>query len=322
MRQGNIINYPRTKIVTTSLDTEAQSLVRRVFEKLRLHNPVLLGKGGEGLVYEYGANVLKIFPQSPDLHYLQDLELFQRGLANNHFTFLTPEILEVDSADGVTYTVEKRLRGVPMDKKLVDLGTADRQKVFASYYQAIRQVHQIKYPDLPFGQIIKTQESLSDTTWVGFLSALLDQKLRNTKTRMEHLVSDFDTKITHFHELIESQLVSSDRNLVHRDYYHNNVLVGDNLEISAVLDFSAHAVVGDPRMDISSVLTWNEINPVVRPSDYDFLFQLTQQDYGDGIKQTSDIYLMYSAFYFSDMADPSFSVEHLNNDALWKRISA
>lgn len=321
MRPNYTIDTNREQKVNSPLDTETESLTQRVFDKLGLRHAVLLGRGGEALVYEYGSKVLKIFPKTPDLQYLYNLQLFQQDLAAQPFTFKTPVILEIDNADGVVFTIEDRLRGMPMDQKLAGLNTADRQKVFASYYQAIRQVHQVKYPDLPYGHIIQTPQSLTASSWVDFLSVMLDQQVSKTKIRIKPLVTDFDSKLDDFHHLIQSQLTSSDKTLVHRDYYHNNCLVGDNLAISAILDFSSHAVVGDPRMDIASVLTWNEINPVITPNDYDFLFSQAEQDYGTNIRTISDLYLMYSAFYFSDMADLSFSVSHLNNAELWKKIS-
>lgn len=302
-------------------DFELETLKRIVFEKLWIKNPVLLGSGGEGLVFEYDEDrVVKIFPKSPDLAYLSDLQIFQHKLAELSFTFATPEILEIGSADGIIYTVERLLHGVPMDKALAGADTKDRQKMYESYYQAIKQIHAMQLPDLLFGQLIKTPESVTGSTWPEFLEKLLAQKIEKTRVRIAPLVDNFDQKLAQIRSLIVAELNSKEKKLVHRDYYLNNVLVGNNLEISAVLDFGAHAAVGDPRMDVASVLRWNEIDPNVKPEDYEFLYTQADADYGDDIQRVADIYLLYSAFYFSDMADPSFSVKHLNDDQLWDRV--
>lgn len=102
----------------------------------------------------------------------------------------------------------------------------------------------------------------------------------------------------------------------------NNVLVANDLSISAVLDLSSHAVVGDPCLDVSSVLTWNTMDNNVHLEDYNFLYEIAEKDYGKDIHKYIDIYLLYSSFYYSDMGDPSFSINNLNNDSIWKRISA
>jgi len=303
-------------------DFDLETLKRIVFEKLGIKNPVLLGSGGEGMVFEFGnVEIVKIFPKSPDLTYLHDLQVFQQILAKHSFTFATPEIVEIGDADGIIYTVEKRLRGIPMDKRLVGLGTNDRQKMYSSYYRAIKQIHTLQFLELPFGQLIKTSDSMTGSSWSEFLEKLLTLKLEKTRVRIAPLVDNFDQKLAQMRELITAELNCEEKKLVHRDYYLNNVLVGDDLEISAVLDFGAHTAVGDPRMDVASVLRWNEIDPNVKSEDYEFLYTQADFDYGIDIQHVADIYLLYSAFYFSDMADPSFSVRRLNDVDLWDRTA-
>ena len=175
------------------------------------------------------------------------------------------------------------------------------------------------FPDLPYGQIIKTSESITSNSWTDFLVYVLDQKMVKIQDSIRRSVSDFDKKVEHFKTLIKRKLVSTQKSLVHCDYFLNNVLVNDDLTISAVLDFSVHAAVGDPKLDIAGVLTWNEIDPNVRPEDYMFLYGIAKKDYGDDIQAYADLYLLFSSFYFTDMDDPSFSVKNLNNDKLWSK---
>ena len=44
--------------------------------------------------------------------------------------------------------------------------------------------------------------------------------------------------------------------MVHGDYFYDNLLVGEDLKISAVLDFSDLSVVGDHKMDITGALIY------------------------------------------------------------------
>jgi hypothetical protein len=299
-------------------DKEFQEKTDIVLQKLQV-NPVLLGKGGEGWVYEYGNDALKVYPHNSDVQYLKNIQAFQGVLAKQHFTFDTPQIYEVGNVDGILYTVEKRLQGVQMDKKIVGMSTTDRQQLYRSYYDAIRQVNTVTFPDLSYGQIIKTSESITSDSWTDFLVQILDKKVAITHKKMQKIVPDYDKKVELFKLLIQKYLVSAQKNLVHCDYFLNNVLVNDDLAISAVLDFSVHAAVGDPKLDIAGVLTWNEEDPKVQPQDYIFLYDIAKKDYGDNITTYADLYMLFSSFYFTDMEDPSFSIKNLNNETMWRK---
>lgn len=303
-----------------TLSPEFQKKASLVFAKLHLTTPVLLGMGGEGPVYEYGDDkVLKVYPRTVDMLYLQNIQSFQRDLAKHTFTFATPQITEIGQTDGVLYTVEKRLQGTQGDKKIIGLHTADRQRVYRSYYDAIRQVNKVTFPTLPYGQLIKTSESITSDSWTDFLIHVLEQKVEKTQENVRGVVVDFDKKVERFKDLIQQHLTSTQKQLVHSDYFLNNVLVGDNLSVTAVLDFSVHAAVGDPRLDIAGVLTWNEIDPHIKPEDYQFLYAVAEKDYGKEISKIADLYLLFSSFYFSDMDDPGFSIRNLNNEELWEK---
>lgn len=296
-----------------------QSRIEKVLKSLKITNPVLLGKGGEGYVYEYDKDALKIYPRGTDLKYLENIQNFQRTLKDNLFTFATPEIFYLGMVDDVPYSVEKRLTGIQMDKKIIGVSTKDRQKMYLSYYNAIRQVGAITYPDSPFGQIIKTDGQLTANTWVDFLTSTVERKIEKTRSSISGKVINFDEKVDLYKDLIREYLQSEERKLVHSDYFLNNVLVNDDLEISAVLDFSVHAVVGDPKLDIAGVLTWNEIDPNIDRVDYEFLYEIAREDYGKEIAAYADLYLLFSSFYFSDMDDPTFSIKNLNDVSLWKK---
>ena len=94
---------------------------------------------------------------------------------------------------------------------------------------------------------------------------------------MAHRISNYDQKIETMKLLIKKYLLSNQKCLIHCDYFLNNVLVNDSLDISAILDFSQHSAVGDPKLDIASVLTWNEIDPNVKQEDYIFLYDVAKK---------------------------------------------
>jgi hypothetical protein len=293
--------------------------INEVLNYLHIKNPVLLGKGGEGWIYVYGNDAIKIYPRNSDKQYLQNIQAFQGILTKQQFSFDIPQIYEIGEIHGIFFTVEKRLHGTQMDKKIIGLGKIDRQKLYRNYYKAIRQVNAVSFQNLPYGQIIKTSESITSDVWTDFLIRILELKMEKIQESTRRSISDFDSKIVLFKILIKQNLASTQKNLVHCDYFINNVLVKDDLTISAILDFSVHAAVGDPRLDIAGVLTWNEIDPNINQEDYYFLYEIVKNDYGKDFQIYADLYLLFSSFYFADMDDPSFSVKNLNNDRIWSK---
>ncbi len=289
-----------------------------IFERFNIKKPLLLGKGDEGSVYEYEDKAIKIYSHTPDTQYLKELKKFQNELEKNSFTFETPQIYEIGNENGTFYTIEKRLKGVQMNKAIIEMNTHDRQVLYRSYYNAIKQVNAVSFSNLPYGQIIKTEESMNSECWTDYLIQTLDFKktkmLLNTKSQ----IPNFDKKLELFKNLTQKYLQTNQKQLVHCDYYLTNVLV-DKTNVSAVLDFSGHTSVGDPKLDIASVLTWNMIDPNVKEEDYKFLFDIAKKDFGDNIEMYADLYLLYSGFYFTDMNDPSFSIKILNNEKLWEK---
>lgn len=291
-----------------------------VLRHLGISNPELLGKGNEGRVYAYNYDVLKIYFKGQDLNYLKDVKEFLSLLSSKGFSFETPKIFEIGQVDDVVYTIEKKLKGAQMDKKIVDLSTKDRQKVYSSYYDAIKEFHSVSFPKFPYGHIINRKSSVTSSSWTSFLIEVVEQKITKTHSSLSKLVPGLNEKVQLFKSYVLKYLNCNKKQLVFGDYYLNNVLVDNNLKVSALLDINAHATVGDPRMDISAVLRWNEIDQNVKKDDYQFLTMLAKKDFGGDIEDISDLYLLFSSFYFSDMDDSSFSVKHLNDQKIWRKF--
>ena len=292
----------------------------KILDTLHITSPQIIGKGGEGIILDYKGKALKIYYKATE-SYLHQLQNLQKDISSHDLSFAVPQILEIGNVEETFYTIENKLMGMQMDKMIPALSPKDRQTLFRSYYDAIKQIHSITLPDRSYGQLIDTPEKITSATWTDFLIQKLRQKVDKTKTRHANTVADYEQKALLLESIIKDKMHTEEKRLVHSDYYLNNVLVGDGLSISAVLDFSIHVVVGDPRLDISGVLTWNAMDKNIQPDDYSFLYEIARKDYGDDLDMYVDIYNLYSSFYYSDMSDASFSINNLNDDNIWKRIS-
>ena len=303
---------------SSSLEIPQQAL--QVLSYLNITNPILLGKGGEGWIFDYHqTEVVKIYKEATQ-EYLEKLVSFQQQLAQYSFSFDTPYIKQIGEVNGTFYTIEKKLSGQQLDTLIPDLNSPQRKRAYQNYYDAIKQINSIEFAHLPFGQIIHISDSIVAPTWKEFLLLKLKQKFDRYGSRLSNQVTNYDSKVEFFRNLLSNKLQSQYKRLVHADYYLNNVLVDNDLKISAVLDLSIHACVGDPRLDIAGVLTWNDLTPSVNPQDYEFLYEQATADYGPDVNYYVDLYRLYTAFYYSDIDNEKFSVKNLNNQEVWDRL--
>ncbi len=293
-----------------------------VLRQLGIQNSHLLGKGGEGWVYALDQDkAVKVYKGNPGN--LDDLVKFQQRLSSYHFPFATPQILNMGEIDGTVYTIEKRLQGKALDKILPSLTSDQKQEALANYFEAMQTFNTITLPDLPFGQILGGKETIKAPTWKEFLHAKLTQVAEKSRKNLDCDVSELDLKIKILHQLVDS-LAEPEKHLVHCDYYLNNVLVGDDLKISTVLDFGIHSVVGDPLLDVSSLL-FLKLTNLLTPQEIEFSYGLATKKYEAGVQRTNDIYGLYYSFYYSDTKETDrnsyqWCVTNLNDNSVWQRL--
>ena len=72
--------------------------------------------------------------------------------------------------------------------------------------------------------------------------------------------------------------------LVHGDYFPGNVMVGDNLRVSAVFDFGSLSVMGDPAMDLASAAIFLEVQRNFRPDDASWVTARLTERHGSDLE--------------------------------------
>ncbi len=300
--------------------------IQNVLRELKVKNPILLGKGGEGYVFTYtNDTVIKIYDHA-DEKYLQSLEKLQTLISVKNLPFATPQIQEIGKVDTTYYTIEKRLSGILMEQKFPTLAEKEKYKLLKSYYEAIKALNTVEFPELPYGNILQIPPyQITYSAWPGFLIKMLNYKIIIAGERLVEDVINFNKKIHLLIDIIKKELTIDKKSLVHADYFVNQVLVNDNNEISAVLDISYHAVVGDKRLDAAGIFFFEGMKYYTQ-EHIKFLLDLSIHDYGESILKYNDIYRMYYCFYFSDVHAfmPEWYktlIKNLNNEEIWDRIS-
>lgn len=299
------------------------SFVENILKKLQVSNPLFLGKGGEGYVFSYKDGLaIKIYLNASQ-EYLSELLKLQKYLLDANLPFATPSIQEIGSLDEKYYTIEKLLKGISMEQKLPIVSSEDKYVMLKSYHEALKALNTIEFSDIPFGNILKTPMAVTDPTWPGFLIKMIDQRVAIAKERLRKDVSNFDSKVKQFKEVIKTEFNIDKKYFVHGDYYVNQVLVNENNQISAMLDLGIHSMAGDRKQDIASICFF-ELDKY--PREYiKYLTDLAIKDYGEEILKYNDIYKLYYSFYFSDIYKQNpkhywMFVKTLNNEELWKSV--
>lgn len=299
--------------------------ISKVLNKLIIPKPILLGKGGEGYIYSYGRDaVIKIY-NNTSKDYLQNLAKLQKFISKKNLPFSTPEIQEIGCIEGTYFTIENRLTGVSMDQKFPTLERKSKYKLLKNYYEAIKTLNNIEMSELPYGNIVQRDTTITDHTWQGFLIKKMKQRVEKAGERLRKDVLDLDMRLQQFEGIINMKLNTDKKYFVHADYFINQVLVNEKNEITAVLDISYHAVVGDKKLDVASVPFFYDIKDYLA-EHITYLIELEKKDYGEIILKYNDIYKIYYCFYISNIYKyiPKFYdvvVKTLNDNYLWQKIS-
>jgi len=257
----------------------------------------LLGSGSESWVYALDdARILRLYNGDVSRSaYVGRLKAFYNALPA--FTFVCPVIHETGRVGSVVYAIEQRIPGLAMGVVLPNLPATARTRAFIGYLQALTELRRVTYPTRPYGELL-TEHPVQAPTWSAFLEASMTARLEEHRARLDADVQNLDTAIAIAFERVAT-IPEPPKALVHGDYYPNNVLLGDDLRVSGILDFSAMTVVGDPFMDVAGGLLFLEGSPSYQPTDRELLGGLIRREYGAAVMDRIDTYRLYYSLYFA-----------------------
>jgi aminoglycoside phosphotransferase len=284
----------------------------------------LLGSGGEGTVYEFSDDrVVKIYRQGSEGE-LQRLASFQEWLARQGFPFRTPQILDIGHAHETLFTIEPRLPGATLAGRFSRLAEDQQRLALTNYYAALRLINEVELPHDAYGHVLPTAEYPGGAaTWIDFLDWRLDRSLEKAGADLAQDVEAFEEKAQELRQLLRSYTEDAPKRLVHGDYFLDNVLFADTLQVSAVLDFGAHTLAGDPRLDATSAIIFLGLEPAMKPWHFAHVTALAQERYGDSILPLIDIYGLYYALSFANTkltmpGDYDWCVRTWNDHQRWR----
>lgn len=269
---------------------------RAVLGHLGIASPVLLGKGMEGYVYDFSEDqVVKIWIQLliTDKQLTERKELLER-IGQHSFSFAMPRILDLGTFENLMYSVESKLVGTRADHLYSSANDETRQLFLDQYFGILPQLQQVQmhdeYGDLLSGWFTKTQSE----NWRTVLFEKLEKTRHKCQESPDHDIGNLDRLFEQFYaDELPTVPEHPDKTLVHGDLFLENVLVSDDGQITALLDFSNLSLVGDHLLDVASLIYSPTLSEGVDQDAEDYLLSLARQQYDQHI----DLIRVYHLYY-------------------------
>lgn len=244
---------------------------RRVLDRYRIGPDAYLGRGGEAHVYALDAERVLRLHRNPDpaaaAGYVRTIGALYDRLDRDAVPFALPTVLEVHEED-VSWSIERRLPGRALDSLLPALHAEERRRAIAGYVDGAAAFAALGVP-AGFGEgcgELFTEELLRTDTWAELLVERLTLQHEKGASVLAAAVPDLERAVERILTMAASE-PSDGRTLVHGDYFPGNVLLDDDLRVSAVLDLGWLTVVGDPVHDVRSAVAFWEVRRWSEPND-------------------------------------------------------
>jgi putative membrane protein len=257
---------------------------RAILDRYGIGPDDFLGRGGEANVFALDAERVLRLHRSSDpaasADYTRRIGALYDQLDRDAVPFALPQVLEVHE-DEVSWSIERRVAGRPLDQRLGGLADDDRRRAIDGYIDGAAAFALLGVPSGfgdGYGELF-TVEGLHGERWGELLAGRLELQHEMGATVIREHVPDIDRAAARIVASAREEPAAG-RTLVHGDYFPGNVLVGDDLRISAVLDFGWLTVVGDPTHDVRSAVVFWGVRPWSRPGDDEALLAAARRHLG------------------------------------------
>jgi aminoglycoside phosphotransferase (APT) family kinase protein len=274
----------------------------RILKQFGLSESDLLGEGGESLVFSVTADTVLRLPRAKafDAQSRVRLRTFQGEIAGK-LPFATPHIEEI--GPGETWTIERRLPGRPMTEVLAGIDDDRRDNVLRNYVDAMEAISAIELPTLPYGHLLATSRVNTDD-WRKFAGETLARFRARNRVAIASEVGDPYRLFEKATDMIPLLPERPPKVLVHGDFFPGNVLLNDDLSVSAVIDFGTYTVCGDAQLEQAVSYLTLELIDQCTAEDARFVRDMIIERHGAEILPALQFYRAYLAF---SMADPSLA---------------
>ena len=260
----------------------------------------LIAEGGESRVYALGAErILRVLRRPQDPAGLFRKQAFLATL-DGRLPFAVPAI-EAIAPDG-GWTVERRIEGTSLLVLLRSLRGRDRAAALTAYAEAVDALAAISFADRPYGQLLAA-EPVAAADWRSYLRSGLDGFIAANGAAITRHCGDVAMLRARALALVGAVAAAPPKVLVHGDYFPGNVMIGGDLAVTGLVDFSAWTMVGDAGYDAVSALTFLEMVEEAGPDDIALVRRVVLARHGETLLAPARFYRAYFAFAMADPAN-------------------
>jgi hypothetical protein len=213
-----------------------------------------LAAGMEGAVYRIGRGLVAKIWQGKSAADVTPIQRFYADLLTAALPFATPEILTVLDAPGTAVTIERELSGRPLREYLDGSASAASPAEVGCIAAVLRGLHEARAPqslrDLP---VIGVSGLFGEGRgWPAAMLALLAQRTAEFGGQLANSVPGFAALYASLVSTLSEFKPAADEFVIHGDICGENILVDENLNPLAVLDWGFFSTAGDQAFDASA----------------------------------------------------------------------
>lgn len=293
-----------------------------------------LGKGMQSVVFELNdGQVLKVYGKDIGIKNIRLLKDFYASLNTNKVNFSTPSITDIKEVGDKLLVIERRLAGhCPNTEYLKGLNSSVLEKFFSAYLEALFSIQRI---ETSFLNIAEPLDLTGDFFRPQSYRNWNDLIVVNLKDKYEKTHDIFDKKVKNSAWLVDrlsvkvKSYVIEQNHLIHGDFFPANVMIDDNMNITAVLDFGILTTIGDPLFDIALGATFSDMyDQIPQLKIRKFVWSLIKQRVSEEEYIRMQIYVLIYSFISANMYkknDPtdghfSWCISNLNDQELLKYL--
>lgn len=261
----------------------------------------LLGAGNEARVFALPdqTHVLRIFPVRDfnDRAQAEEARLdgLLKGFEHRPVGLELPLIVERGHLDGQDFRIDRRIRGTDLSAVLrATPSTVSRRELLLTYLDAAYALRHLPVPTPQWARLI------AEPRVFGSLADLLMDQIHRATMNWDLLsaqVGDLEQPLGELKAALDQRRCAPA--LVHADFCPPNVY-GLKGRVIGVGDFSAHAVVADPLMDIAGAIAFIELESYPdAAADARWLAGKAAERLGDAEARWLDVYRRFYGFYYS-----------------------
>lgn len=317
-------------IATWQVATEMSSIEAarsRILRKYYISPDALLRRGMEAEVYACGPDaVLKLYPGTACLAEMRALQGFYDALDRQHLPYALPRIHMVAQEDDLVVTVEQRLDGTPMSA-LLPLLDADRlEAMMERYLTAALALSRIQAPpDLDRFKLFDPHgiSRRADGDWHSFLARYVARQRARIGLCLSRDVPRFEARMQQL-DAVLAQPYGGDCRLIHGDFFPGNLLVDEDGQVTALLDFGLMTMYGDYLFDIATGWVFLDMYDELKVHACDRYLALLLDRLGGDLRPMLYRYVLIYSILSADTYSPAcadghykWCVANLNSAHYW-----